>query len=124
MTQSTQTLKDENVATARKRKLLSLIRFSLFLILSAAIGATATYFYLSYKQKKNSFDWIRLTPTNNGDLFLGFDAFVKTGIFFPDAKDANGRAKFLPDEGATREVQLGYIMTVSVESLDLSKIPD
>lgn len=124
MAQDMQPSTDESSAPVKKRKILSLIRFSLVLILAAAVGATATYFYLSYKQKKNSFDWIQLAPKNDMDLFLSIQAFLKSSIFFPDAKDAYGKAKFLPDEGATKEVQLGYIMTISVESLDLSNVSE
>lgn len=114
-------------ATSQKSRILKALRFTLFMLLSAIVGATATYFYLSYKQepkpKQNIFDWIQLAKASKTGVIFSSDALFKGDISFPNIKDIQGQAKFLPDDGTKSEVQLGYVVTVTVDSLDTSKIP-
>lgn len=69
-------------------------------------------------------DWIELSKPHDGKgITYSTEAIFKSDIPLPDVKQFSGKAKFVPTPSAGA-YGLGYVIDVSIPSLDLTKVPE
>lgn len=102
------------------------IHIAILVFISVLAGATATFLTQTYFQTKMSRDWrqLSLEPPHHGF----FDQFIPeelSGKPLPNIKEIAGKAKFidLPNNGVEQK-HLACLITVTVENLDSSKLPE
>lgn len=91
------------------------------MVISLAIGY---YLGLSSKATMN-FNWNELSIDQAGKGY-GFtsDALFNSDIPFPEIKKLSGKTKFIkPSQYRSDELNLGYVISVDVDKLDLQKVP-
>jgi hypothetical protein len=86
--------------------------------------AIGFYFGIIVKNTKN-YDWKEFTidPSGKGYGFTS-EALFNSDIRIPDIKKLSGKGKFIKARQATSDdLFLGYIVSVDIDKLDLTKIP-
>lgn len=92
------------------------------LVIGLAIGY---YFAVATKAAKN-FDWKELFLDQSGKGYeYSSEALFNSDIPFPEIRKLSGKCKFLsaPKKSRNDELNLGYIVSVDIEKLDLQKVP-
>jgi hypothetical protein len=97
-------------------KRLALVSAGLFL--GVVIGVACTYAVMHGKNR----NWIELAKEHHG-LAYSSEVFVNADISIPDIKDPHGQAKFV-DRGLGKGTELGFLVKVSIDKLDTSKLPE
>lgn len=99
------------------------VAITILMLLSFVAGAAGTYFYLSRLQHRVNTDWQQLSLGASGrGVTLHSDAMF-ADIPLPEIRQLQGKAKFVPDGVSNDDVQLGYLVTLSIDNLDTSRIP-
>jgi hypothetical protein len=87
------------------------------LFLGVIVGVVCTYAVMH----RSNHNWMELTKEHHGLAFSG--ATFEGDIPTPDIKDPRGQAKFV-DRGVGNGTELGFLVKVSVDKLDTSKLPE
>ena len=95
-------------------------------LIAATVGALAMYLYVFVFYSKSSIPegWIEVSISGHGYSYSS-EALFDSDISLPDLSALHGKIKFLrygADGG--NHSQLGYLIRVSVKSLDTAKIPE
>ncbi len=87
-------------------------------ILGAVMGASVYHLYKSKRQ----LPWLGVAENKNVVRYT--TEAMLADISLPAIKERDAKVKFLrPINGGPNKYSLGYIVTISVESLDVTKIP-
>jgi hypothetical protein len=91
---------------------------TLGLLVGGVIGVVATYAIMH----RVNHNWVELAKVHDG-LAYSNEVFVDADIPLPDIKDPQGQAKFV-DRGVGKGTELGFLVKVSMDKLDTSKLPE
>ncbi len=87
-------------------------------------GAAIVLAYITFAGSRVSTDWVELSKPKEGQgITYSTEAFLKSDIALPDIKEFGGKAKFIESATLSSSYALGYVVNVSVPSLDLKKVP-
>jgi len=87
------------------------------------LGAIGTFFFLPQRHFSVPANWTELATDGSGFGWAS-EALFNVDIPLPKVGKPHGQAKFLDrGEGGKQNILLGYIVKVSAEHLDVSKIP-
>ena len=101
------------------RRWFATVAFFLGLIL----GAIGTYFFLPQRHSSVPTNWRDLAADGSGFGWTS-EALFSVDIPLPGVSKPHGQAKFLDRSDSGKEnILLGYVVKVSVEHLDVAKIP-
>jgi len=92
------------------------------LVLALAVG----YYLGTTARTTKNFDWKELSIDKSGKGY-GFtsEALFNSDIPLPEIKKLSGKSKFIKAPNATSdELNLGYVISVDIDKLDLQKIPE
>jgi len=96
------------------------------ILLGFLIGVTvgAGSILLLSKEPGINKDWMELLPKESA-IGYSSEALFGVDISLPEVKNLGGKGKFLePTDPAVNDLQLGYKITTTVESLDTANIPE
>ncbi|GEM_PF-2251717 len=107
------------------------VRFITIGIALLAIGIAAGYYFAVTMKTAWNFDWKELSLDQPFSHFSGkgygysTEAIFDSDISLPNIRKLSGKAKFLSVSPKSRndELNLGYIVSVDVEKLDLQWVP-
>lgn len=91
---------------------------TLGLLVGAIIGVICTYAVMH----RVNHNWVELAEEHHG-LAYSNEVFAEADIPLPDMKDPHGQAKFV-DRGVGKGTELGFLVKVSIDKLDTSKLPE
>src|ERR1700737_1514813 len=91
---------------------------TLGLLVGVIIGVVSTYAIMH----RVNHNWVELAKEHHG-LAYSNEVFVEADIPLPDMKDPHGQAKFV-DRGVGKGTELGFLVKVSMDKLDTSKLPE
>ncbi len=97
-------------------------------ILGAVMGASVYHLYKSKRQLPFENKWLEVAENGNVVRYTKSVGYTKEAmladISLPAIKERDAKVKFLrPINGGPNTFSLGYIVTIIVESLDVTKIP-
>jgi hypothetical protein len=90
---------------------------TLGLLVGAIIGVVCTYAVMH----RVNHNWVELAKEYRGLAYK--NEVFETDIPPPDMKDPHGQAKFV-DRGVGKGMELGFLVKVSMDKLDTSKLPE
>lgn len=80
--------------------------------------------YVTFSGSRVTSDWIDLSKSKEGQgILYSTEAFLKADIALPDINQFGGKVKFVESTTSSGSYGLGYLVNVSVPSLDLKKVP-
>jgi hypothetical protein len=86
------------------------------------VGIAVALAYIAVSSRVTT-DWIELSKPHDGKgITYSTEAIFKSDIRLPDVKHFGGKAKFVPNP-SSGAYSLGYLIDVSITSLDLDKVP-
>jgi hypothetical protein len=94
------------------------MKYGVVALLATIVGATGAILFVSLRTPTVPKDWIQLSIERQG--YGWTTEAITSEIEIPRVTPPKGRAKFLDRDTG---IELGYLITVPIASLDLSKIP-
>jgi hypothetical protein len=95
----------------------------LAIIVAFLVGLLTAFLFVSSTRKANT-DWLTASvESKNFGVGYATKAMFGTDIPLPDIKEIVGKTKFIEDSNNNSTVKLGYLVAVTVDNLDKSKVP-
>lgn len=105
------------------------MRRNIFFIIAAFfLGSTMGYLYHDYEFHKLPDTWFEvpnvLANGEKGSVGYSSAAIFGVEIPLPELKSISSKAKFFDSRSGKKNAELGYIVSIDVEKLDISKLPE